>query len=246
MPASLRRNPRVYLLNKSLECCSERQDRVVCVTTFCPISNQIVKSIKKHWSLLSDTGIPGDAPLFSFRRGRNIRDHLVHSSSPLNTRANTIDTLWGLKPLVGHYKCGNCVACEFTLNGKSFSHGSINYELRHFSNCNTSNVVYAIWCPCGLVYIGQTTQPVKSRIIQHRSRIRCQIANAPLVAHFVTLNHTADDIIWQVIEVVKLPPRGGSLSALLLRVECKWITKCGSIDRGLNTLEEWNGVIAQI
>ena len=156
-----------------------------------------------------------------------------------------MESLWGLEPLVGHFKCGSCAVCDFTLNVKNFVHGTIDFKLRHFSNCNTTNVVYAVWCPCGLVYIGQTTQPIKSRIIQHRSRIRCQIVNAPLVTHFMAFNHTEDVLRWQVVEVVKLPPRGGNLAALLMRVECKWITKCHSIDRGLNTLEEWNGAIIQ-
>mgnify|MGYP002804721349 CR=1 FL=1 len=239
-------NPRDLLLGRSGVVPKQEQDKVVCVTTFCSVSNKITKSIRKHWPLLSDIGIPGDAPLFSFRRGRNIRDHLVHSTLPVRAKANTMESLWGLKPVVGHYKCGNCAVCAFTLGVKKFSHGTIEVDLKHFSNCNTANVVYAIWCPCGWIYIGQTTQPVKSRIIQHRSRIRCQTASAPLVAHYLALNHTEDEILWQVVEVVKLPPRGGSLSKLLLRAECKWITKCRSIDSGLNTLDEWNGAITEV
>ena len=67
--------------------------------------------------------------------------------------------------------------------------------------------------------------------------------NAPLVSHFLEQGHTADDLLWQVIEVITLPDRGGDLSQLLFRKECKWITKCRSIDEGLNSSEEWNALL---
>ena len=121
----------------------------------------------------------------------------------------------------------------------------IQHTLQCFSNCNTTNVVYAIWCPCGLLYIGQTSQSIKLRIGQHRSRIRCGTEGAPLVAHYMELNHTPDQIFWQVIEVIKLPVRGGHLPSLLFRAECKWITRCRSIDHGLNTTEEWSSYLTQ-
>mgnify|MGYP002804684881 CR=1 FL=1 len=108
------------------------------------------------------------------------------------------------------------------------------------SNCNTINVIYCIWCPCDLIYIGQTTQPVKTRIGQHRSRIRCGTENAPLAAHFQEKGHSVDDIRWQVVETICTPERGGDMGAMLLRKECKWITRCCSIDTGLNSNEEWN------
>ena len=135
------------------------------------------------------------------------------------------------------------MVCKYTINTKEFECNNVITELRSFSNCNTSNVVYCIKCPCGLPYIGQTTQAVKNRIGQHRSRIRCKTENAPLVAHFVDMGHTAEDLVWQVIEVVGLPDRGGDLSQILLRKECKWITKCRSIDGGLNSNEEWNNCL---
>ena len=142
---------------------------------------------------------------------------MVRAANPLIPSGGTLCEAWGLAPVVGHYKCGNCPVCPYTRNTKSFKHHEIDIELRSATNCNTNNVVYCIWCPCGQIYIGQTTQCVSALICEHRNRIRCNVVNAPLVSHYQEKGHTADDITWQVIEKVKPPDRGGDLSALLTR-----------------------------
>lgn len=87
--------------------------------------------------------------------------------------------------------------------------------LEFVSNCNIRNVVYCLWRPCNLPYIGQTQQPVKARIGQHRSRIRRSVVNDPLVTHFAEQNHTADYIRWQIIDQAIIPERGGDLTQIL-------------------------------
>ncbi|KAM4038357.1 LOW QUALITY PROTEIN: uncharacterized protein ACNLHF_016667 [Anomaloglossus baeobatrachus] len=45
------------------------------------------------------------------------------------------------------------------------------YPLRDYINCQSKNVVYALVCPCPLIYVGQTTQELRKRIQQHLSNI---------------------------------------------------------------------------
>ena len=187
------------------------------VMTFNPHTN----IIKQHWKLIKHLGNLQELPLFAHSKGKNIKDHLVRAETPLPTNLGTLQEAWGLPPIVGHFKCGNCSVCPFTTNTKTFRHGEIEIQLNSMSNCNTDNVIYCIWCPCRLTYIGQTSQCFRARICQHRSRIRCNMENAPLLSHFQDMGHSADSLKWQVIEVVRLPDQGGNMNTLLFKRECK-------------------------
>lgn len=47
---------------------------------------------------------------------------------------------------VGQYKI---VIGNTNMEGRSFA-------IVEFITCNTSHVVYLLWCPCGLYYVGRT------------------------------------------------------------------------------------------
>lgn len=143
---------------------------------------------------------------------KDIKDQLVRAALPLTRNNNpTLHDLWSLAPLKGHSKCGNCVVCEFTIECKEFVFNYIRNELKMFTNCNTCNVVCAIFCPCNKIYVGQTTQKICLRISQHSCRIWCKTANAPLVEHFLQKGHSENDIRWTIINARKVPPRGGDI-----------------------------------
>ena len=99
-------------------------------------------------------------------------------------------------------------------------------------------MIYCIQCPCKLTYIGQTVQPVKTRILQHKSRIRCKIQGAPLVNHFLMNQHTENDFEWSVIFVAEKDVRGGSLQTILLRKEAALIDRYSTAQKGLNEQDE--------
>ncbi|CAJ0928388.1 unnamed protein product [Ranitomeya imitator] len=77
-------------------------------------------------------------------------------------------------------------------------------------------VVYLIKYPCGLGYVGETTQHIRDRISQHKSTIRRCKTLLPVPAHFIQNNHT-------VIEHVSLARRGGDRIKKLKERESFWI-----------------------
>lgn len=127
-------------------------DRIVSVSTFGNRSDKIKKIINQHWSLVSDEMGTTELPLFAFKRGRNVRD-LVVSSSLRTTPVPDLRAQLLLPPLVAHFKCGHCKACELTVEQKDFCHPGQRFTLKHHTNCITKDVVYIIMCPCNKVYI---------------------------------------------------------------------------------------------
>ena len=142
------------------------QPRLICVTTYNVASTRISTSINKHWRILTSGDLSLEKPLFSYRRGKSIRNMLVHTR-PLVPRPNVNSTPFFPK-ISGHHPCGSCRICHLTsvTHSVKLQDGS-SWALRDFSNCNTPNVVYLIECPCGLQYVGMTPRKVKLRIIEH-------------------------------------------------------------------------------
>ncbi|XP_063810519.1 toll-like receptor 7 [Pseudophryne corroboree] len=104
--------------------------------------------IRKHWNLLclDDTlkNIIPKKPTFIYRKAANLKNKLVRSALPQNN--NPVRTS-------GFHRCGLCLPCrliktdtskytEITVNG-------INFKIKDFITCHTSNVVYLVECTCG-------------------------------------------------------------------------------------------------
>ncbi|OCT88459.1 hypothetical protein XELAEV_18017090mg [Xenopus laevis] len=71
------------------------------------------------------------------------------------------------------YPCIGCTHCHSVIRGKEFVHPGTGYRVKlwgHYT-CMSKYVIYALTCPCGYVYIGETTKMVKSRISQHKFSI---------------------------------------------------------------------------
>lgn len=178
-------------------------------------------------------------PLHAFKKAKNIRDYVVRALLPTASQPSQT-VLWGIPPIRGHVKCGNCKVCPLTQETKEFKYNNHTHVMRDHSNCNSSGVIYAITCPCGFVYIGQTIQKAKCRILQHISRIKCKTQGAPLVEHFMRFDHAPDSLTWCILEKVSPNPRGGDFSQILSVRECRFIHFFDTIKRGLNEYEEIN------
>ena len=159
-------------------------DNLTCVTTFSPISNKVKKTIFKRWSILNSNTLTIPRPLFSFKKTQSIRDLVIHTRPLQRHTSNTQQLL--STPDTGHYPCGTSTVCKFTKSTKTLSlpDGTTQTQWTH-TNCNTAMCVYLISCPCDKYYVGMTSRPVKIRIGEHRSTIRCGRSSTKLTNHYL-------------------------------------------------------------
>ncbi|OCT97385.1 hypothetical protein XELAEV_18009607mg [Xenopus laevis] len=127
------------------------------------------------------------------------------TSAHVKKRTREVDTFLG-KRAIGMSLCYNCNQCPYLHKGKDFIHPETGYvaHLRGFYTCVSKYVVYVLICPCGLIYIDETTQMIKSRISQHRSAINLGNMSQPVPKHFLEKGHSADQLKFMVLEMI--PP----------------------------------------
>lgn len=97
-------------------------------------------------------------------------------------------------------------------------------------------MVYAIKCPCGLLYIGETTQKVKDRIARHKYSIRDKLLQLPLGRHFLEKGHSISQLKYMVLEGISKNRRGVDRELVLRKREVYWIHFLNTIaPKGLKT-----------
>lgn len=210
---------------------------LICCTTYTPLSHQIKTIVTKHWHVLqADTKCAElfpRLPLFTYSRSANLKDKLVHS----DTFDKSHRPRERLDDMTGFFPCRNCTSCNNvhkcnTLT--SFSTGK-KYDIRKFITCNSINVVYVLYCPCGLQYTGCTRRQLRIRINEHRSAINRKDAKSPVARHFTETNHTVSDLKWIGIDRVFSTRRRGCTPQALLQCEAKWIFYLKTLHpKGLN------------
>ncbi|XP_056380387.1 uncharacterized protein LOC130275860 [Hyla sarda] len=200
-------------------------------------SERVKNILKRYWPLLrSDqdlNDIVSPYPMITFRRGRSIRDRLVHSHFVEPTRQGT----WLDRKPLGTFRCGRCRACSNIQQSKSFTSvvTGREYTIRDFANCDTEGVIYVGTCTCPLQYIGKTKRSFKKRIREHV----CDIQNrrdTPVSLH-MWAKHGGDTrcISFCAMEVIRKSPRGGEWDRRILQKESEWIFRMRSVSPfGLN------------
>lgn len=209
--------------------------RIPFVSTYGETSGQVSRIIKRHWSIISKSypsitefNVP---PLMSYRRSRNLRDRLVKSIVPVPPK---IRQTYLSTQKQGCFPCLTCVACKSLQKGPVFIHPTTNeaFRITQYLTCDTEWVVYALWCPCGLLYIGETKN---IRLTNHRYCIRKKRLDLPVSKHFFESGHTERDICCMILEHVTPPSRGGDRLTILKKRELTWIFKCNTLKPyGLN------------
>lgn len=213
---------------------AQKQNSTLCITKYSPLGSEFKKIIRKHWHVVETDpklkGIFTAPPTVVFRRAPNLRDKLVksHTHESRQNPFNIPD---------GNYKCGNCAQCGYTMRSRTYTHPHTGKTLniRGVINCNTPFVVYLLKCPCGLAYVGKTSRPLRTRISEHRSNIRCGDTRNPVAAHFLAAGHNVCTLRYTGIERVERPPRGGNHDRLLLQRETYHIYALNTMSpHGLN------------
>ncbi|CAJ0944644.1 unnamed protein product [Ranitomeya imitator] len=180
---------------------SQGRQRIPFVSTFHPYLYKIKNCILRHWDLLGKAypNIPefNDTPIMCYKKPSNLRNLLVRADIGSDRPSYTQKTLVTQKR--GTFPCLHCMQCSNITRGESFSHprsGKL-FNINGFFTCNSSYVIYLIKCPCGLGYVGETTQHIRDRISQHKSTIRCQKLMLPIPAHFAMAGHNVSQLKYQ-------------------------------------------------
>lgn len=213
----------------------KQMERIPFVSTYTEESSRIGQVINKHWSILKDsfTQIPGfqKPPLLSYRKGVSLKDRLVKSE--IQVERGLKQTHFG-SARKGSFPCLSCVNCRIMQKGEVFTHPNTGkrYDLKHFLTCNSEWVVYIIWCPCKLLYVGETSLDLKTRLNQHRYTIRKKRLDLPVSKHCTESGHSEWDIRFMIVDHIPPLSRGGDRQLKLLKRELKWIFELGSLKPG--------------
>ncbi|CAJ0922348.1 unnamed protein product [Ranitomeya imitator] len=178
--------------------------RIPLVNTFHPFLYKFHNKIRKHWHILRDS-FP-EVPEFQipfmpcFRRPNNLRNKVVRAD--IGSRLTMPKQLFLRTQKKGTFQCLQCAQCANVLKGPKISHPQTGADIpiRGFFTCNSKQVIYAIKCPCGKVYVGETMQTIKERISHHKSDIRCGKNHLPIPYHFQEAGHSVTQLRFLVLE----------------------------------------------
>ncbi|XP_041424932.1 uncharacterized protein LOC121395445 [Xenopus laevis] len=155
----------------------ENQARIPFISVYNTLSDNIGKIIRKHWGILKTNlgEIPAfqNPPVMSYKKARTIGSMLVKAD--MGSGKENRQTV--LRPVKrGTFACCSCNCCNNIQKGEVIHHSrsGMPIPISGHHSCTTTFVVYAIKCPCGLVYVGQTSRMARDRIREHKSAIKCK------------------------------------------------------------------------
>lgn len=176
--------------------------------------------------------ILGKYPNVTYRRGQNLRDHLVRSRYE-EKREET----WLVSQVIGSYSCGNCSFCSYLpkMKESTVPREGKKIQLRQFFNCRSKGIVYVTTCTCPKLYVGKTIQEFRRRISKHLKSM-WKGEETPLARHIRNFHQGNFKILkfWG-LKQVKMGQRKGNLDKILLKEEAKWIYRLNMLSsNGLN------------
>ncbi|XP_078354462.1 uncharacterized protein LOC144639078 [Oculina patagonica] len=164
------------------------ENRVPLVLTYNPFNTGTKRILLENFDILSTDPetrrIFTEFPLVSYRRDKNLRDALVHSSGYTHSVAGT-------------YPCRHprCLTCKYTTPQTNVQGPKSDYTIRDRFTCQSENVVYCIVCRrCSVLYIGETGRRLRKRFSEHLRSIRNHSPGLPVAEHFNSASHSLDDI----------------------------------------------------
>ena len=159
--------------------------------------------INKYWDLLqlsqsaSVNSVHAYKPILAFKRPKNLRDYLVHSSF--------VDETHHFSQTCDRRRCSHC---KNIIKTDVFTSRSTqaSFKMVFSTSCTSQNVIYLIECKrCNMQYIGQTNQQVSRRMNSHRFDISTydgQGYATNVALHFNSDSHSVDDFRFVPIDVV--------------------------------------------
>eukprot|EP00079_Xenopus_tropicalis_P032370 XP_017946141.1 PREDICTED: uncharacterized protein LOC108645441 [Xenopus tropicalis] len=200
---------------------------LTCILTYSPQLNMIEKIINNNLTILKTDPILrqilNKGHRFVTRKTETLSNLL--SPSLIDTDVTT-DTWLSTK---GCFKCGTrqCITCNYIHKTNCFISSTTlkKYQIKHFINCNTRNVIYLLTCTkCKMQYVGQTGRKLKDRIREHVLNITNINSHTTVAKHFQECSNRSLSFLQVTgIDRVIPNPRGGNISSILIRKETKWI-----------------------
>ena len=162
----------------------QKTTRITMPLTYSKHSTAVARIVHRHYHLLQEDpdlqDLFDEPPLIAYRKGRSLRDELVHSRERDQT--------------VGTYRCSRtgCVTCAHT-NPDPFIVGPSGYvNVSRKFTCESKFVVYVISCKrCGGIYVGETGERLGDRFQSHRWDVT-RYATIPIERHTVVSDHFND------------------------------------------------------
>lgn len=209
--------PRATLLTTSNP--PPRDNAIKLIGTFDNYAREVRTILRRHWNILRTdpdlTGVLSTYPYITYRRGKNLRETLVHSQ--LKTKLLR-GSEWLRSQIIGTFPCGTYSFCPMIPKRKTFTNPVDNktYAIKPFFNCKTTGIIYGASCSCPKMYIGKTLQEFRCRVSKHLRTIRT-VADTPLAKH-IRETHRGDlsTLTFWGLAKAKLGPRSGNLDRLLL------------------------------
>lgn len=218
---------------------NKKKPRLPFITTYHPIMPKIKNVVRQHWPILKRyyPTIPEfcSLPIMCTKRPLNLKDSLVRAdigSLKTKSRQSTIQT-----QKLGTFPCLHCTHCSSVIKGSHILHPHTGQQIpiRGHYTWDSSFVVYMLKCPCGLLYVGETTQRIEDRLASHKSTIRCKKTWLPVPYYFQETQHNISQLRYQIADHVPRPRRGGNHIKLLKQRESYWIHRLDTLaPKGLN------------
>ena len=157
-------------------------DRSPLVITYYPKNIAVCNILLRNYTSLQDDDsikVTFDKPpLKAFRRAKNLKDLLVHSSLPQV-----------LQRQKGTFPCNrrDCRTCPFINSSDRITTTQGQIKISGFFTCISGQLIYCISCrKCpGVVYIGETGRRLGDRFREHRLDVIKKKVALPVPAHFM-------------------------------------------------------------
>ncbi|GFO04316.1 hypothetical protein PoB_003082100 [Plakobranchus ocellatus] len=197
--AKAKQIPRHSAIQKRNNVTTNKNERIPFVLTYNPALPNISSILKTYLPILHSSdrckkAIPS-LPVTAFRRPKNLRDLLVHSSTH---HTNNI----GFSPCLSP-RCKTCIYTHTTSSFKSSTDGQTYKITQGPLTCNSNNIIYLITCQKFFKqYVGQTCQTLRSRFNHHRFTIHND-RDTPVAKHFNLIDHNIQHL--KIIAIDHLP-----------------------------------------
>lgn len=162
-----------------------------------------IKSIfRTQWDILRMDRILSKAlpetPPFIYRRTASFSDKVVKKVLDPPSRPQMF---WDRAAFYACRKYKVCQQVDTHIRGLSSFRSTANsaeFQIKEFISCVSTHVVYALECPCGLMYIGRTKRTLSKRVSEHIYNILIGYRDHSVSLHFrYTVNMTGGCVAWR-------------------------------------------------